>query len=444
MNEENIKQIHENIIDIYKEKSPEKINYIQSKDIIDPIYNPNYYHPEERLSTEEVNLEDIEILHDLLLIGNEVKDTAIKYNELINKTRLDLFLIEKNISKALDYHKNINIYNTKNIIELTGEDCYGNFSTKENSFMLPIIEETSNSFSIKNIVGNGYEGNKYVIIDSKEENQIVNTSNRDNIYNLNYYAPYEYSRINIYKDEAAINNNFHYGNTEAKCVMDIEFQKNSSMMLITVFGEPILINEIEVSNDGVNYKNINYPKTTIRIDDVIHYPSARFVRLHLESTQPTNETIGSLENEQYNTSVIDLNKNSKIKIQPNGRRHRISIANIRSNSTTFSRQGAFQSRNLIDENESVKAIAIDAQVITNHDQDRVIFTMIINGKSVEVSPIKTPDNKIKFIKSDLRSHDESKSLFIGEPIKTASLIVEIQNGGGEQSPVIKDLKILKY
>lgn len=453
MNRTYKEQIYENINEIYKNNNLDiKLMDLKNKKENEPIFSPYTFHNEEIPNKESLNLGYIEILHDLLLIGNEIKYSALDYDKLVNSTRMDLLEIEKNLYKALEYKKDVNLYKTTNIVNLDDTNCYGNFTYIENCFLANSTEVNENKIEITNIYGNGYEGNKYVL-DYQEhmENLSVDTSNRNNLLTDDYRKPYEYSRINI-KDinEEKVNNNFNYGTTEAKCIIDLSLEKPSNLVLLTVYGEPVRLTKIEYSNDGLTFSDSMVEEEIIRMNSLIHFPRSTYLKLHLESTKETLEIVGSYKNEKYNNSNFNKNtiEDNDVLIQKSGKRHRISLSSIKSNAFNYSNHSVFKSQEIVDTNETIDSIAIYAEELiesTYKDKNYPIkYSLVINGKVQDITPINLNREGVKIIKTTKRTYDEERSIFIDEEIKSAYLIVEIATNNELESPAIKNLKILKY
>lgn len=440
-------QIESNMKDIYNSSGEEdRIKKIENKDIFEPIFNPYYLHDDGEINIDKYNLSQLEYMHDFMVIGNTIKLSNMYYDMMFNGALNDILESERNLYKLLEYKKDMKLYKTDNIVNIDNTNVSGDYSFYNGSFFSKSLEYNNKDIQITNVVGNGYEGNDYVITDRDQfESKYVDTRNRDNILNRDIGRPWEYSKINVTDiDDKIINNDFSHSDTLAKCIIDLQSENPISSLFISIFAEPVMLKRVEISNNGIDFEDSEIESSIINIDKVISFPSCKFIKLHFEATEYTNEIIGSSSN--YKKDVRYLMEDKSTRIQKTGKRSRISISNIQAKSDFYVDKSIFRTSELIGENEIVESLAIHANELINpkFKKSYIKYKLVVNGKIKEIIPINSDKEGVKIVKSSKRTYPEERSIMIGEDIKSAFLFVEIASSNNKETPILENLKVLKY
>ena len=150
-----------------------------------PYLTLDELHPDTEISNDDFNSYFIDIEKDINNINLNINEYANNCNNLMNTIKLKFNNIKTILETEKERQEDINILcnkytNFSNVILINNDlvDSTLNFKKELNCYLLPTTTEKKVSIDILDIIGNGYEGNKYVYKNDKFENEILDTSNR--------------------------------------------------------------------------------------------------------------------------------------------------------------------------------------------------------------------------------------------------------------------------
>ncbi len=278
-----------------------------------PVSEEINIHGEEEPITEELNdnTEDINI--DLKIINYELIKSANDYNLLMQNTQNRIKNIEKEINKERERLEDINMLCGANrefeISEVLEDvDFKGDFSYLEGVFSSKVVSERKISFNVREVYGNGVEGNNHVYdFESQPGNFIsesINSSLRSNINDNNLITYYDYERIIVDKSEKNIFPSANYDDTPVQCSIIINAAEDMNKIKIDSESRDIIIKSVETSGDGITFNKIKENNIEINNDKrkytdnryiynsgIICFPSTKFLKIVFESKKDTNERI---------------------------------------------------------------------------------------------------------------------------------------------------------
>ena len=413
-------------------------------------------HPEE-YGNRKLNNSFRDGFEDIKFIDKTIKDLGNKTYELLNRTSdrletvLDIITLEKERLQDISMLCNLKT-DFDNVIPLTDYHFTGDYTFDNGVFSSKTIQSANNNCSAIDVIGNGYEGNKYVKKDNGYLENILNTKNKKNMTDNNISTYWEYSRITASNTEEYLISDFNTDGAEAKCTVTLKFNEVTNEIAIKTELKTLKVVGIKYSNDNLHYTDldivpfiINNKEESYKNQDYIYgsniiaFPNSLYIKITFESTAYLDDLIAF-----ERTITTDNDQTEEITtIVKSAKRHVIRLNNIEARRKQYVGESIFKSKELISGNKDIYAISIFANIYLpdNLSDDSVKFTLTINGVDYEILPINSYKNGIKMIRFSQGKMPTEYTKYIGEKITSAYLTVSIKSKN-KITPYINNLKVL--
>ena len=421
------------------------------------LLEPIYIHKEEEPNINDLNTNSLNIYNSIENIQSQLSSIANDVKSLLNNKKLQI----NNIKEMLIYEKerlqDINIlcnkysdfYTTMNL----NEDSFTGSMLFENNYISSNVTNRQNvDFNINAINGNGFEGNKYVYVNSEFVENTLDTSNRKYINDNDITTVYEYSRITV--DNVASNESlpidFNNDSIEAVCSLELHFDDYINELFLISDRDDTIIDSIYISEDGLiwnKYKEFNlslnnkedrfYNQKYIYTSGLIAIKSTKYVKITLKSNGYSNDTLA------YSKLIYSDEENyKKTSIVNNAKRHVIRINDIKAYKSIFS-NSMLLSNELIKDHIDYIALFANEYIQEGYDISKNIeYYLIINGIEYKINPINSNRDGVKIVRHSIQSYKSEYVTYINESIKSAKLKIVSKLSNKEVSPYISNVKIL--
>lgn len=420
------------------------------------VYEKTFIHPEE-YGNEKINNAFSKGFIDVTNIDVQLKELAVKTEDVLSRTIKRLDVVKDTINAEKERLQDISMLcNAKtdydNVIPLKDNSFTGSFTYEDGVFYSGLAASSTVKFSISEVTGNGYEGNKYVLKDNKYLEDVLNTKSRSALYDSNISSYWEYSRITASSSEPYLITDFNTDDAEAKSTITLKFDSVANEVLIKTTVDNVRVTGIRYSMDGVNYKDVAMLPFTINNKDdsyknegyvygssVISFPSSKYLKITFESIGYANDTIAFERTEADSNETI----NTITTIVPTAKRHAIKINDIFVRNKNFVSESTMKTNELITQDTDVYAISVFANIYypTGVPTDNVKFVLTVNGTDYEVKPVNSHDNGVKIIRFSQGKMPTEYTQYIGEKIQSAYLTV-VMKSRNQLTPYINNIKIL--
>lgn len=379
-----------------------------------------------------------------LLITSTSRLEDIKTKLIYEKERLQDITILCN--KYTDFENAINLY--KN-------DFDGDFGYNKNSFYCHTANQNNLRYNILSILGNGYEGNKYVYNEFDKEylEKTLDTSKKDAIKDSSVSTYWEYSRITASDTEKYICPEVNFDSEEAKCTLILQAESTMNEVIINSENDNIIISEVYTSNDNITYHNtgftpkaINSKEDQYKDHDYIYssgriaFAPAKYVKISFESRGHSNDTIAfekKIVLEDNNKELIS----TETHIISTANRHIIKLNDIAIKKNIYSSESTMTSRELISDSVSTIALFCNTYLPQGLSNDAIKFILTVDGKDYDIIPVNSHNNGKKIIRFSQGTMKSDYTTYTSEKIKSARLKVIMKSINGI-TPYINNIKIL--
>lgn len=434
--------------------------------ILDKMYRPvlkqnttkTLLHPEDE-GIKAINTFINNSSTDIKIIDDNFIELGNSINSLLNNTVERLDTVKNKIilehERLQDIIMLCNKYTDfEKTIKLTNNDFDGNFEYNSGIFSCPISSTNELRYKINDILGNGYEGNKYVYNRYEETfvNDTVDTSKRTNISDSTRSSYWEYSRISASEKEKYIFPEVNFDSEEAKCTIDIETESNASQLYISSNDSNIVLSEFNISNNGTDYEDVEMKNITINSKEesydnfnytygsgLIAFKPSKYLKLTLESKGHTDDTIAFKHKTLLENGGVSSEKTIVLE---SGKRNVIPINDITIKKVSFASSTTLTSKELISDSPvSVISVFCNVYLPKPLKDNAVKFILTVNGQDIEIAPVNSHLNKTKIIRFSNGTMKNDYTHYLNEKIKSAKLKIML-NGNAELSPFINNVKIL--
>ena len=451
---------------------------IQKAPLEQPIYEPSEYGEDDLPNRRELLREAMDATMDIATLDNSIVCAANKYARLIANTIGRLNEVKKRLKQDQQKQQDIQFLKSaykglSNVVNLTNENMTGSYVYTNNTFMSAQTSVQQVLYEVEKITGNGYSGNDYVL--DKEGAFIKHyndCSQKGYITDDSLLTTYEYSRLcsksgkYYYKSSAAPSESqpepqeTNHDDKDVVCTIQMVVKKNASvnMLKLDAGTDDIKIMDVQISNDGKKYhsalsdtidlsEDMYHAMNYVPGSDIVCFPSTGYLSLTLSSSHINiGEKLGMQRIETVNGEPAATIYNLDGIV-----RKVIPIDGIRLFSCSYT-DSVLHSENVCPEN-GCKRVAVfcnqyvpdDARrqqkIARAKQDDAIVYTLFINGQPYVVQPINSDKDGIKMISCEENSYGESNVEFIGEPIKTVQLQIEINSGSRDATAFIGNLKI---
>lgn len=415
-----------------------------------------YLHPEENGNTK-INKSLTVINNDLKYIHKNEKIVANKINTLLSNTVERFKNIKNIINSEKERLQDISMLCNKytdydNVILLKKDDFNGNFNCSEdNIYTSEIIGSNKTEIKILDVIGNGYEGNKYVIKDNKFIEQSLETYKQRHLIDNSINTYWEYSRISTGSEEEVFLSDFNKDNEDAKCTISIMTKDNTNELDLISENDNIKIIHIQYSTNGVDYLDLNINPFVINKKDEsyknygyiygsgkISVPLCKYFKITLQSIGITNDTIGF----EKTIASEDNSKSKKvIQVVTSAKRHVIKLNDIYAYKNNYTSSSILTTDNLIKSDVYSVSLFANTYIPSKLQSSNVEYILTVNGVDYKVQPVNSHNNGIKVIRFSQGKSPNIFTEYIGEIIKTVTLTVKIK-GNVNVTPYINNIKLL--
>lgn len=430
-------------------------------------YNGLFLHPEAgRDSKINESLDNIKA--DLKNIDDILITTGQSVNDLLTNTVNRLAEVKKCIISEKERYQDIQMLCNKytdfdNVKTMDDVTFTGNGAIENGVYQASTRAIKKDELTVTSILGNGYEGNKFVYNNYEYQNTIYDTSIRENMTDSKISTYYEYSRITVQNVQTENISYFNKDSENARCTMT--FRASDVINYIDISTEDLGINvtAIQYSTDGIKYIDLNLPEKLVLNDKLEGYnnygyvygsgliaiPPCIYFKITLESTKNKNDIIAYektlFENEkeiiQDNAAPIT---NTATVVVDSAKRCAIKINDISAYYKQYVPSTTIQSSELI--SAPCYSIGFFANVYIPdgfglRNDNAVQFFMTINGKRYEMVPMNSHSNGTKVIRFSGGKSNTSYTKLINEKITSAVLTI-VMNGQSYVTPYVSNIKIL--
>ena len=305
----------ESIKNHYRDILQEREDYreaaqLEQKEFQDPVFDGYYMHAESEMDLREFNYALQRIGIDLLALDNQFISSANLYDQMMDDVLDKLAAVDEIISAEEERIQDLNII-TGNFNGFSGIKSFGASDLSgtcsawdDNTFTTQATTRYNIPFTVLDISGNGYEGNKYVYSDSRFSQEYIDTSNRNNINDQSSTSYYEYSRITMTNKPSYYPADINFDNKEAECTIVIQGNEQFNTVKVQSDFDTLEVTQVAVSSDGVDYLNtmlepIQINNTTLRYDKndyiygsgVLVFPNCKYAKISLKSNNSLRENL---------------------------------------------------------------------------------------------------------------------------------------------------------
>lgn len=441
----------------YAKKLASEGNIDKAKEVImtdyyTPIFKSIELHPEIEVSNEDFNDIFKDAGADLNILNNTISNSVSSFKDLLDTTRIKLDNIKSILKTEKERLEDVNILCNKysdfsNVICITDNNTSGSLLFEDNAFSLNRNNYKTVKFSIENITGNGYEGNKYVYKNNSFLSQTRDTSNRFYINDASNLTYYEYSRIIASNSEKDVFPLVNFDSITARCSILLKADDLINTLDISMDTDDVILESLSTSLDGQTFSQSNLKNIAINDKNSRHnsesyiygcgklsFRDCYYVKLILKSTKYTNEQIAFVKKNLSTETIVEL---------ASAKRSVIRINNISASRAVYTSKGTLVFNNFI--TDAVNTISVFANEYSADDIDlrkSVQYTLTINGKDYDILPINSQSNGKKVIRTTSKALPADHVHYINESIKNATLTISLSTSKQYASPYISDLKIL--
>lgn len=418
-------------------------------------FKPNFIHKEDIGDQNYINNATTDIVNDIQIIDTKMIDYANKFKILQEGTKIRLESIKRKLAATRDIQQDINILCNKyssfaSVVNITSENSKTNLLWEDGILSLSPTSSVKSNIEVTTIDGNGYEGNKYVLINDDFIDEMIDTKSYGNITDGAISTSFEYSRITS-NDEGtpAI---FNKDSIEAECAIEIKAEKSINKINISSDRKDLVLREILLSDDGIIYNK--YKDCNLKINDrderynnpeyifasgLIAISPSKYIKLIFRSSAITNETIA------YVKTITDTSSEEiiqKIVVSNKSKRHLVKINDITAYKNKYA-GGSLVTGELVD--SPISCIALLANEYTQEGytaDNNVLYFLIINGIEHKVIPLNSHRNGLKIIRVSANNYNAESIEYLTEDIKSVKLKVILNTPNVNMTPYLSDLKLL--
>lgn len=461
MNIESIDNIKKQYIEVLA-KDPKYKNTLEillSRKENEPISHFSSLNPEQLPDIDNEEREFQELLLDLTALNSGIQEISARADNIISSLDSSIEALEKAIQDEEDRLQDINMicgqesdYNM--VIPVFASD-FANYDFGEiNDKTLAAFSssEASVDYEILSISGNGMLGNDYIYNEGNFKIDTDDYSDTSLVKDESDITGFEYQRFSVEERSLARDNLFNHDNKEVECV--ITLYAASPVSRIEIVSEPkdLTINRLEVSDDGVTWKDAIDRELVINNKEVIYedssyiygsgiiaFPVSSFVRVTFSSDEFTEDQIAErITDEEGNEQIIEYGNSV--------RRKMIRLNSIKLYSANYT-ETSIESIDLLEAGSVDKISLFASEYIPDHfnsGTEYIEYYLIVNGTEHKIVPANLPRDGVKIIKYSEVS-DPSKIVtdteIIKETIKSAKIKLVIHPHGSNETPFVSNLKL---
>ena len=414
-----------------------------------PISNFKSLNPEEPPDFFKESREMQEILLDITAINNGIIEMKDRVETIIESIDTVVTGTQDILKREEDRIQDVNMicgtddeYNA--IIAVTA-DAFGDGTEFEmpnqNTVGAKLVTRNVVPYEIVSISGNGIEGNRHVYKNGKFESDNDDYSKHEYITDDSDITFFEYERfVSTHRSEIR-DGIINYDNKPCECVLTLRASTKVCRMKLLSETQDIVLRQVEVSDDGINWKNCLNKEIKLNSRDdmyrnpyyiygsgILCFPYSEYIRLTVASNAIVEDQI-----------KVD-------KICPHTKRKKIRINNIKLYSSAYEPTN-IMTNNVLAAGSMDKIALFASEYVPDHFTDSGIrYYLIVNGTEYEVVPVnrKRSDaiSVIKYSEVTDAVNTMSGTKLIDETIKSAVLRITIEDFAGRETPYISNIKLL--
>ena len=417
-----------------------------------PLLKKLELHKETEISCDDFNKFFENIEGDINIFKTEIKNAVNNFDNLIEYSKMQMNSIKKILETEKERQKDINILcnkytNFSNVVLLDENNISSTLNYDNGIISLSTNKDTEVKYEVIDIIGNGYEGNKYVFNDNSFDIKLNDTSNRKYINDNDIITYYEYSRITASNSEKKYFSDVNFDSIYAKCSILLHSEIPFNYIEIKSELSDLILESLHISNDNRNYKQtsisdvcINNPMEKYNDKDYIYgsglvtFNDSKYLKILLSCNSNTNDIIAFTNSVGDDEEVVKLNT---------AKRSVVKINNISLKQKKYSLNGTLMYKNFIE--DKITSIAIFCNEYAPDDIDlrsSIKYVLNINGTDYEVIPINSKYDGKKIIRTTSIAVKTEYVYYINEEIKNATLTISMSTNKESVSPYISNLKIL--
>ena len=426
-----------------KEGNKERSLEIYQKDFSEPVYEGYAIHGESEPLLDKLNDAVSDIAVDMLSLEEEFAASAGRYSEMINSMLIKLDGIEEIVQTQQDKIQDINIIcgncpQFTTVKALTAQDFYGTGGQNSGgAFTCQQDNYVNTKVNIMSVQGNGYEGNTHV-------DKAAYLGSREALVDADYSTSWEYSRYYAPENKKT-SFQINTDNEDVQCTITMKFDDKVNGIRLCSNEDIIVEDVLNGGDDGIAYVRtmsspIHINRTDLKYSDpnyvydtgTLAFSPAKYIKLLLRSSERVK-----------NETIVDTPKNGEaVPVGDDVYRKRISITEIIPDTSSYS-ESTMETYNLI--SNPVRAVALYAnEYIPPYFDSKtqyIKYTMTVNGKDYEITPINSQRKGIKIIRFATTVDGDESVQNISESIKKVSLKVTMIPSKDGTTPFLSDIKL---
>jgi hypothetical protein len=416
-------------------------------------FNPAYIHPEEEPDVNEINTGITQIKTDLKYIDDTLTSLASNYNSLLENAKSKINNVKTLINAEKERQEDINILCNKysafsSTINLNESNFAGNLTFTNNILTGAVSSTKDVSFSVKDVNGNGQEGNTYVYANEAFTEKTLKTNNTSNISDNNLTTYYEYQRITMNNSDSGPLS-FNKDSNEAECSIVLSSDEYINKIVVNSDRDDLILKEVYTSNDGDSFTldktyNVQINKNQEKYSNqeyiygsgIIAVPVTKYVKLCFKSNGYTDDVLA------YEKAFTDSSSTTtKIVTVTSAKRHLIKLNGVTLSKNVYT-EGTSTTSELITDPVKYISLYCNEYVNSNNSMSSLVnYYLIINGTEYEIVPINSQRNGNKIIRVSSTTYKLDNTIYVTESIKRAKLKIKV-NATSSVTPYISNMKIL--
>jgi hypothetical protein len=416
-------------------------------------FNPAYIHPEEEPDVNEINTGITQIKTDLKYIDDTLTSLASNYNSLLENAKSKINNVKTLINAEKERQEDINILCNKysafsSTINLNESNFAGNLTFTNNILTGAVSSTKDVSFSVKDVNGNGQEGNTYVYANEAFTEKTLKTNNTSNISDNNLTTYYEYQRITMNNSDSGPLS-FNKDSNEAECSIVLSSDEYINKIVVNSDRDDLILKEVYTSNDGDSFTldktyNVQINKNQEKYSNqeyiygsgIIAVPVTKYVKLCFKSNGYTDDVLA------YEKAFTDSSSTTtKIVTVTSAKRHLIKLNGVTLSKNVYT-EGTSTTSELITDPVKYISLYCNEYVNSNNSMSSLVnYYLIINGTEYEIVPINSQRNGNKIIRVSSTTYKLDNTIYVTESIKSAKLKIKV-NATSSVTPYISNMKIL--
>jgi hypothetical protein len=392
-------------------------------------FNPAYIHPEEEPDVNEINTGITQIKTDLKYIDDTLTSLASNYNSLLENAKSKINNVKTLINAEKERQEDINILCNKysafsSTINLNESNFAGNLTFTNNILTGAVSSTKDVSFSVKDVNGNGQEGNTYVYANEAFTEKTLKTNNTSNISDNNLTTYYEYQRITMNNSDSGPLS-FNKDSNEAECSIVLSSDEYINKIVVNSDRDDLILKEVYTSNDGDSFTldktyNVQINKNQEKYSNqeyiygsgIIAVPVTKYVKLCFKSNGYTDDVLA------YEKAFTDSSSTTtKIVTVTSAKRHLIKLNGVTLSKNVYT-EGTSTTSELITDPVKYISLYCNEYVNSNNSMSSLVnYYLIINGTEYEIVPINSQRNGNKIIRVSSTTYKLDNTIYVTESIK---------------------------